>query len=194
MEPWVNRPENVSAPRGAELEVWFQNEVRPHETEMRRMLGDLAASDDIDDLVQESFLRLLRMREKVPVFHPRALLLGIARNAAFDLYRRRRTARTNSVGENEHLDVPDEGPSTQDIVSLRQENILLEEAIRDLPSRCREVLVLRRLEGLSQKEAAERLKISVKTVDAQLTRALKRCAAYLSKHGIGPRAQPRGGK
>jgi RNA polymerase sigma factor (sigma-70 family) len=189
VDPSANQPLNGAAPDRAELDSWFQNEVRPHETEMRRRLLEMSAPEDIDDLVQEAFLRLLRMREKAPVFHPRALLLGIARNAALDLYRRKKRSRTNALGENEHLDVPDDGPSTQDIVSLRQENILLEEAIRDLPGRCRDVLVLRRLEGLSQKEAAERLKISVKTVDAQLTRALKRCAGYLSKHGVGPQAK-----
>jgi RNA polymerase sigma factor (sigma-70 family) len=192
LEPSPHHPENASAPRGAELEAWFQNEVRPHETELRRLLWDMAAPDDIDDLVQEAFLRLLRAREKAPVFHPRALLLGIGRNAALDLYRRKKTARTNVVGENAHLDVPDEGPSTQEIVSLRQEYVLLEDAIRDLPDRCRDVLVLRRLEGLSQKQAAERLKISVKTVEAQLTRALKRCAQYLRKHGAGPHSGPKG--
>jgi RNA polymerase sigma factor (sigma-70 family) len=189
MDPSANQPMSNAAPGSAELEAWFQNEVRPHETEMRRRLLEMSAPDDIDDLVQEAFLRLLKMREKAPVFHPRALLLGIARNAALDLYRRKKRSRTNPLGENEQLDVPDDGPSTQDIVSLRQENVLLEEAIRNLPGRCRDVLVLRRLEGLSQKEAAERLKISVKTVDAQLTRALKRCAGYLSKHGVGPYAK-----
>lgn len=156
------------------------------------MLHHLAAPSDIDDLVQESFLRLLRVRERAPVHYPRALLLGIGRNAALDLYRRRRTARTNPLGEKAWLDVPDEGPSTQEIVSLRQENLLLEEAIRDLPGRCRDVLLLRRLEGLSQKEVAERLKISVKTVEAQLTRALKRCARYLARHDAAPRSHLKG--
>jgi RNA polymerase sigma factor (sigma-70 family) len=178
----------------SELQAWFEHEVRPHETEMRRMLHDLAAPSEIDDLVQESFLRLLRVRERAPVFYPRALLLGIARNAALDLHRRRRTARTNDIGENAWYDVPDNGPSTQEIVSLRQENLLLEEAIRDLPGRCREVLLLRRLEGFSQKEVASRLNISVKTVEAQLTRALKRCASYMAKHGAAPRSQPKGGQ
>lgn len=155
------------------------------------MLQDLAAPSDIDDLVQETFLRLLRMRTKVPIFHPRALLLGIARNAALDLFRRKQTAQTNPLGENAWSDVPDNGPGIREIVSLRQENHLLEEAIRNLPERCRDVLVLRRLEGLSQKEAAARLNLSVKTVDNQLARALKRCTDYMAKRGVA-RSRPKG--
>ena len=53
--------------------------------------------------------------------------------------------------------------------------------------------LLRRLEGCSQKEVAARLNISVKTVEAQLTRALKRCAHFMAKHDV-VRPHPKGGR
>ena len=51
---------------------------------------------------------------------------------------------------------------------------VLEEAVERLPERCREVFVLSKMEELSNKEIAEKLNVSVKTVEAQMTKALSR--------------------
>ena len=61
-------------------------------------------------------------------------------------------------------------------LALLGENInnALREAIDKLPERCREVFVLSKMEELSNKEIAERLNISVKTVEVQMTKALSR--------------------
>jgi len=53
-----------------------------------------------------------------------------------------------------------------------------------LPARCREVVYLRKLKRLPQKEVAARLGISVRTVESQCALGMKRCEAYLRKHGI----------
>ena len=61
-------------------------------------------------------------------------------------------------------------------LALQNEDIrkALEEAINKLPERCREVFVLSKVEELSNKEIAEKLNISVKTVEVQMTKALSR--------------------
>jgi RNA polymerase sigma factor (sigma-70 family) len=192
-DPAPQSNEARSSPR-AELDSWFRNEVQPHETELRRFLAGYAPAEDIDDLVQETYVRLLRSRGQRPLFHLRAMLLAIGRNAALDLFRRRRTVSITAVGEIEALDVFDSGPGAPEIVSLRQENLLLEDAIRDLPDRCRAVLILRRIEGLSHREIADRLQISVKTVEAQITKAIQRCTAHLDKHGAMPGSWTKGAK
>jgi RNA polymerase sigma factor (sigma-70 family) len=176
------------------VDTWFRNEVQPHETELRCTLQHLVPTDDIDDLVQESYARLLGVLARRPVFYARALLLTIGRNAARDLHRHRFASKTASVGTFDDLNVYDGGQSTPEIVSLRQENTLLQDAIRKLPERCRRILIMRRLEGLSRVQIAERLGISPKTVDVQVTRAIERCSQFLVARGALPAAWPKGDK
>jgi len=71
-----------------ETAQWFQKEVQPHELSLRSYLHGIAARADIDDLVQESYRRLLRARDAEHLRSPRGLLFATARNAARDLFRR----------------------------------------------------------------------------------------------------------
>jgi len=174
---------------GQDREAWFREQVQPHEPGLRRYLGVQfrGLSDVIDDLVQETYLRILQAYERGPVDSPRGLLFTIARNVTRDLLRRRGVAGANfAVAETDELHVlPDDGtPAPSESASRAQEYGLLAAAIAELPPRCREVLVLRKFKHLSQREIAQRLRISEHTVEAQLTKALHRCTAFFAKHGL----------
>lgn len=164
--------------------AWFAAEVAPHETALRAYLCRLAGPADIDDLVQETFARVLRARERGPIGHARGLLFTVARNAARDLARRRAAADTFPLAEIDDSRVFDDAPGIAETVSRRQETDLLELAIASLPPRCREILLLRKFENLSHREIAQRLGISEHTVEAQLTKALHRCEEFFARHGL----------
>ena len=153
---------------------------------LRSYLAGIARPSDIDDLVQESYMRLLRLREQGRVRSPRGLLFAMARNAAHDLFRRRGTAATAPITENEHVSVLDETPGTAEVVSRGQEIELLAAAIDSLPERCRAVFMLRQFENLSQREIAQELGIAEHTVESQLTKALRRCEDFFAAHGALP--------
>ncbi len=163
---------------------WFAAELAPHEPALRGYLRGLVNPSDIDDLVQETYARLLRARERGPIEHPRGLLFATARNAARDLFRRRTTANTIPITEMIGSRVFDDAPNAAETVSRRQETDLLASAIAELPPRCREILVLRKFENLSHREIAEKLGLSVHTVEAQLTKALHRCEEFFARHGL----------
>lgn len=173
-------------PSDAETSRWFSEEVQPHEPVLRGYLRRMASWSDIDDLVQETYARLLRARETRHVWSPRALLFATARNAARDLFRRRAAAQTFSVAEIDSSFVLDDGPGTPEVVSRRQEVELLAAAIKALPERCRAVLILRKFENLSHRDIATRLGITEHTVEAQLTKALHRCESFFAASGALP--------
>jgi RNA polymerase sigma factor (sigma-70 family) len=167
---------------------WFATEVQPHEAALRAYLrAHFSTLTDPDDIVQETYVRLLRARERGPIESPRGLLFATARNAARDLLRRRATAPTFPITETDESSVFDPAPGAAETASRRQETDLLAAAIEGLPPRCREILVLRKFENLSHREIAQRLGIAEHTVEAQLTKALHRCGEFFARHGLPPR-------
>jgi len=181
-------PASLPATEGLpSLTQWFAEELQPHEAALRAYLHGLVPASEIDDLVQETYARLLRVRARGPVASARGLLFATARNAARDLFRRRATANTFPIAEMDESRVFDDAPGVAETVSRRQETSLLTSAITDLPPRCREILVLRKFENLSHREIAQRLGIAEHTVEAQLTKALHRCAEFFARHGLPPK-------
>jgi RNA polymerase sigma-70 factor (ECF subfamily) len=164
---------------------WFAREVQPHEPTLRSWLRGLFPSlPDMDDLVQESYVRLIRAREAGKIGHAKAYLFTTARNAALDFFRRRQIVSIDAVGDMSDSTVLDDRPGVADAVSKQQELDLLAEAVRGLPDRCRQTLTLRLLYGLSHKEIAAELKVSEHTVKAQLAKGMRRCAGYFEERGL----------
>ncbi len=164
---------------------WFSEEVVPHEPSLRAYLrASFPSVRDVDDVVQTSFLRLWRQRAAEPIHSARAFLFTVARRLAIDALRHHRRSPVHAVDDLSRLPVMAEGPSGHAAASRAERVQLLADAIDALPARCREVLILRKLKFLPQREVAARLGISENGVEVQLTRALARCRAHLQKRGV----------
>ncbi len=164
---------------------WFAEEVRPHEAELRSYLrGKFAAHLEIDDLIQETYARLLQAREQTQLRSTRGYLFTIARNVALDAFRRRRVLVIDGVAELDLLPVLEDRPGIADAVARDQELQLLAEAIQALPERCRQVITLRKLHGLSHREIAQRLGITENTVNAQVAIGVLRLRDLLQARGV----------
>lgn len=170
-------------PSDSETARWFVQEVQPHESSLRGYLLSMGAVADVDDLVQETYLRLVRARARRSIRSTRGLLFAIARNAALDLFRRRAVAKTDAITEIDESCVLNEAPGVPEMVAGREDSDLLAAAIRALPERCRQVLVLRKFEQLSHKEIAERLGIAPHTVEVQIKKAIRRCEEFFEQNG-----------
>ena len=164
---------------------WFTEQVQPHEAALRAWLrGRFPDVSDLDDLVQESFARVLRARATVRAGGMKAFLFTTARNLALDQMRRRQIAAIEPIAEIESLSVYDETPTAAESAERHQELELLTLAIQSLPDRCRQVLTLRKIYGLSQRAIAAQLGISEHTVEAQVGNGVRRCAEFLARHGL----------
>lgn len=164
---------------------WFTREVQPHEAALRAYLRVRFPSlRDTDNLIQETFARVVRARHDGPVRSPKALLFTVARNTAIDLLRREQIVPIEGVDNIERLEIADGHPGTPETLSRAQDLRLLEQAVEALPERCREILILKKIEGLSYAEIAARLGIKPNTISAQLTIAVLRCRQFLQAHGV----------
>ena len=136
---------------------------------------------DIDDVIQESYLRVLEASRVQPIVSPKAFLFATARNLALDHLRHRGVERIDPLAEVDAVSVSDMAPSIPDSVALNQELEILKQAIQSLPERCRHVVTLRKIYGLSQKQIAAKLGISEHTVEAQGTIGLRKLAEFFAK-------------
>ena len=164
---------------------WFTEEVLPHEAALRAWLIARFGPDcEVDDLVQETFARVLRTGSATRVGSAKAFLFATARNLAVDQLRHRQVLAFEPIAEMHESHVLDDKPGVGETVSRRQELELLTAAIESLPERCRQVLTLRKIYGISQKAIASQLGISEHTVEAQVGIGVKRCAEYLARFGL----------
>lgn len=168
-----------------EQDRWFKEEVQPHEPALRAYLRrNYPDIIDQDDLVQESYARLLAAQRKVPITNPKGYLFEVARNAAISLLRRPRVFSHQTVSDPAVQSVAEEGQDVAGLVSTRQEVAVLLDAIDSLPSRCRDIFIMTKLKGLSHQEVADHLGLSVQTVHVQVARGFQKCTKFLRMQGV----------
>ena len=145
---------------------------------LKRLSGDTASAED---LAQEAGVRLIAQVRREPVQNARAFLFHCATNLARDQLRRRIVADEYAQTQFEVEFAPAHAADL--VAGMREEVAQVAAAIAELPPRAREVLVLARVEGYSQKEIATRLGLKPKTVENHLTRALSLLGGLLGRGG-----------
>jgi RNA polymerase sigma factor (sigma-70 family) len=174
-------------PQDAEEARWFATELQPHEPVLRAWLrSQFPDGGGVDDIVQEAFIRVLRSRGAGPVRSPKALLFVTARNLMLMQFRHRRVAREDNLTDLELAGIMDDSSDTAEAVARSQELELLTLAIQSLPPRCRQILTLRKIYGLSQKEVALEMGIAEHTVESQSTIALRKLGEFFARHDAVP--------
>jgi RNA polymerase sigma factor (sigma-70 family) len=163
--------------------TWFVTHVQPHEAMLRAWLRSRFPSEnDVDDIVQEAYARLLEARKTTDIEAPKAFLFAIARNLALGRIRRQQAAGAqHRLTEFEWESVLDDAADVLEAVARNQELELLTEAIQSLPTRCRQIVTLRKIYGLAQKEVAAQLGISEHTVEAQGMIGLRKLTQFFER-------------
>jgi RNA polymerase sigma-70 factor (ECF subfamily) len=175
----------TDSPPGAPRAQWFTQEVHAHDSSLRTYLrGAFPAVRDVDDVVQETYLRTWKACAAQPIRSAKAFLFTVARRLALDHVRRDRGSPIIAVGHLAELNVVEERADTLENLGRRERVQLLAEAIADLPDRCRDVFILYKIKGLPRKEAAAELGLSEKTVEAHTAKAMRHCEAFFRRKGV----------
>ena len=143
--------------------------------------GQFPKVADVDDIVQEAFVRVLQARQTQAIASPKAFLFATARNLALGRVRHLKVESEFALTETASMGVCEESVDVAQAVARAQELELLTQAIQSLPARCRQIITLRRIYGLSQKEVAAELGIAEHTVEAQGTIGLRKLAEYFER-------------
>ncbi len=171
--------------RGSSSDLWFVEEVLPHEQDLRGWLTvRFSVIRDVDDLVQETFSRTIKAYQTGPIVNPRAFLFVTARNLALNQLRHQQYELPPGEEASSALSIVDEVNCPMESVARKEELHQLKAAIRSLPERCREIITMRKIYGMSQKEIANELGISVATVKAQIAIGMRKCLQHFRQTGF----------
>jgi len=122
-----------------------------------------------EDIVQSVFLKLWETRENIEIRSFRSYFIQCVKNRCIDHLRNQQVKQRfdNRIPEADYLVME------EDLWTKNELSDLIESAIENLPPRCREIFWMSRYENLKIAEIAEKLKISKRTVETQISKALK---------------------
>lgn len=139
--------------------------------------------DDVDDLVQEVYARLLRTTgdEGEIMLDPGAYLFTVAANLAREHVQRRQAASVRQGLLDDYAHLLTDGQHPELLMQAEQRRRQVQNVLEQLPDRTRDVLVLQHRDGLSYQQIAERLAISTHAVKKHVTRGLLKCRQAVSR-------------
>lgn len=128
---------------------------------------------EVDDVVQESYCRMAGVADPALIASPRAYFFTTARNVALDQLRKNRVVGIDDVAEMAWSNVVDESPSPERLAGGRIELRRISQLIESLPQRCRTIFVMRKVQGLSQRQIAQQLGLTENVVEKQAAKGLR---------------------
>ena len=174
---------------------WFLNQIFRHREALHRYLRRFTSgAEDIEDLVQETYVRVYALPDYHAVESSKALLFRIAHNLAVERARRRQSQATDAVADFEPLNVSTSEAPPDEQVDARRRFEAFCAAVDRLPPLCRRVFVLRKVYKLSHAEISEVLGVSHSTIEKHVAKGLIRCRDYLRETGLLDMNETTGGE
>ena len=172
-------------PDNSEQSQWFREHLMPHEPMLRSWLKSRFPRNlDVDDIIQEAYLRVLNARKKGQIKAPKAFLFATARNYALNALRSAAIRGENFTTEIEDFNLMDDRTGVVETIEHNQELEILTLAIQSLPNRCRQIFTLRKVYGMTQREIAKKLGISTRTVNAQISIGINKCVSFVENYTL----------
>jgi RNA polymerase sigma-70 factor (ECF subfamily) len=149
---------------------------------LARVVSRIVPPQDIEDIVQETYVRVCQYNSRNEIDEPQALMLSVARNLALDHVKRAEHRLTSAFESDDQLEralAPRAADDSFNSVASNEEFARFCEAVRQLPLQCRRVFVLKKVYGFSQQEIARELAIAESTVEKHIASGMQHCIRYL---------------
>lgn len=156
-------------PALADVDAWFICEVLPLEAALLHFLRrSWRNKSDVEDLCHDIYVRVYEMALREIPKPTKPLVFAVARNLLINLSRHQHVVAIEAVADLEALGVALDEPAPDRTIMARQELYIFQKALDRLSPRCREAIVMRKIEGLSRPEIAARMGIVESTVSEYL--------------------------
>ena len=170
-----------------ERALWLSRHVLKHEPALRAWLNHRRiAGLEIDDIVQETYARLIRVESVAHIDNARNYMFQTAYSVLISHVRRSKVVSFQAVNDLDNLMAASHEPSPEERTADRDELHRLAQAIAGLPGKIRDVFILRRVHGLSQREVAGQLGLAESTVEKHMSRGIYLLMNLISHGGNDP--------
>lgn len=147
--------------------------------DLEHLVRGIVNRSDIEDIVQETFVRSYEAERDRPIRHPRAFMFRTAKHIALNHIQRSDQRLVDSFEDFIEPDALMQSESVEAQFESKERFVMFCRAVRTLPAQCRRAFILKKVYGLSQKEVAEYLGIAESTVEKHVAKGLLDCWTYL---------------
>ncbi len=149
---------------------------------LARAVTGIVPPKEIEDVVQETYVRVCQSQNGAEIRSPRSFMFRTARNIALNYVNCAESRLVREFDDEERVgdsSVPGVARDTLEQVCTDEEFVQFCDAVRRLPLQCRRAFVLKKVYGHTQREIAEIMEVSEKTVENHIAKGQKRCRQYL---------------
>ena len=164
----------VSQSKAAFVQACYREHAKPL---VSYLTSRFHSREDAEEIAQEAWLKFYGLTDPASLDNPRGYLFQIATNVGIDRARRRILEQRHDKLEEQMGET--ESPSAERDAAAREEMRAINDALKTLPEKCRQVFVMHRLRGASYPEIAQELDVSVSMVEKHIIRALRHFRAAL---------------
>lgn len=159
--------------RRLKISAWVAREIIPHEPFVKKWLARARATpEESEEVIQEAYCRISALESVDHIECAHAYFLAICRNILVRRLKRMKVVPMTTIAEVESF-VLDNRPSPEREVAGRMDYSRMIALLSRLPERCGEIVRLRKIEGLSQRDIAVRLGTTEKAVEKQVWLGVK---------------------
>jgi len=150
------------------------------------VVGRILRRSDVEDVVQETFLRVFEASARQQIRHPRAFLIKTARNLALNSVAKMSNRDAIKVHVSDSSSACLESSSAECAVELEERLILFCRAVQKMPGQARRAFVLKKVYGLNRREIAVEMGLSECTVKKHIAKGMIMCEDYLRRMAMRP--------
>ena len=155
--------------------------------QIERLVRSIVPTVEVEDIVQETYVRMCQVENKDAIREPRAYMFRTARNLALDHVKRAESRLASNyvdeLPEQDFLVSPDDDPTYSQVAS-DEEFVLFCEAVRSLPKQSRRAFILKKVYGYSLKEIMAEMNLGQPTVETHIVNATKKCVQFMRRTKI----------
>jgi RNA polymerase sigma-70 factor (ECF subfamily) len=158
----------------SERTQWLARNVFPHEPSIRQWLKRRSALGlDVDDVIHDMYAKLITLPTVSQIENPKSYAFRIAYSIVVDHVRRTKVVPMIGLTFENQATIASDEVNIEDRLAHRGTLQDVTGVLDQLPPLCRQAFLLRRVDGLSQRETAQKLGLSEKTIEKYMTRSVR---------------------